>query len=165
MSLKFRVRVFVPETLLKTQKLRQLFINKMRRKTSLEVKALFLKTVFGWSEHPHFDKIFVNTLGYVSCEVSTTDDVYNLVNAGAKPHLIEPRNQGGLLRFQPGYRASTTPRVIGSRRNYRSGKYVSRRFVYHPGFEAREFDKTILEYYAPTFQDDMNQVVEEATQL
>lgn len=165
MSLKFSLRVFVPETVLDTKKLRQLFVNKMRRKTAPEVDALFKKTIYGWSKHPKFDKIFTNTVGHVGVEISTGDDIYNLVNSGAPPHPIVPRQAGGLLRFQPGYRASTRPHVISSQRKYRSGKYVSRNRVFHPGFEAREFDKTILEYYGSTFEDDMNQVVEDATRI
>jgi len=68
-----------------------------------------------------------------------------------------------MLRFQVGYRSATRPRVLSSRAYSRFGNYVSSRGVNHPGFEAREFTKTIAEEYEDTFVHDMQDAIHVAT--
>lgn len=69
------------------------------------------------------------------------------------------------MRFRPGYRASTSPGSLMSRRNYRSGAFITRFVVNHPGFTAREFDVLIANEYGPVFPDDVHDAIKEAIAL
>lgn len=146
------------------RKIREEMLKTMRSKTQREVKSLFQDTVFGWSKKPYFTAKFSGGASELSVSVTAGGDgadIYALVNAGSPPHPIYPRN-GRFLRFKPGYRPSTSPGQLRSRRAYRSGRYVIARSISdpdHPGFKAREFPKTIKEEYAPTFEKDMQDAV------
>lgn len=85
-------------------------------------------------------------------------DQYALVNSGSPPHTIQAQ-RGGLLKFQRGYRASTSPRMLSSRAKHRFGGFVSTPLVHHPGFEAREFDTEIAELFKPIFEADMQEAM------
>lgn len=138
----------------------------MRSKTAREVKQLFKDTVFGWSKKPYFTAKLSGGANELSVQVTvggSEAETYALVNAGSPPHRIIPSRPGGVLRFKPGYRPSTTPGQLKSRRAYRSGKAIIARMVKHPGFEPREFDKLIREEYTPTFEKDMQAAVEKGS--
>lgn len=137
----------------------------MRNKSARELKQMFQDTVFGWSQKPYFAAKFGGGVSELSLEIIPTGpeaETYVLVNAGSPPHTIIPRRPGGRLRFRPGYRASTAPGVLKSRRAYRSGAQVVARIVNHPGFEPREFPKAIKEEYTPTFEKDMQDAMNRA---
>lgn len=143
------------------RKIREAMLKKMRRNTARDLKNLFRDTVFGWSNKPVFLAKYGGGLDELSVEVYTNDEIYALVNAGAKPHPI-PKTGTTYMRFRPGYRASTTPGLLKSRRAYRSGPFVTAfKIPMHPGFVAREFDKTIRDHYLPTFYDDMQDAIRE----
>ena len=148
------------------RKIREEMLKTMRGKSSRELKKLFEDTVFGWSKKPHFTAKFGGGVNEMSLSVTVSGpaaETYALVNAGSPPHTIIPRRPGGILRFKPGYRASTSPGVLKSRRAYRSGAAVVARLVKHPGFEPREFDKTIREEYTPVFEKDMQDAINKAS--
>lgn len=137
----------------------------MRGKSARELKKLFQDTVFGWSKKPYFLAKFSGGANELSVEIRVTGpaaETYALVNAGSPPHVIIPSRPGGILRFRPGYRPSTSPGVLKSRRAYRSGAMVVARMVNHPGFEPREFPKLIREKYNPTFEKDMQDAINRA---
>lgn len=147
----------------KGRKIREEMLKTMRSKTQREVKSLFQDTVFGWSKKPYFTAKFSGGASELSVSVTAggdAADIYALVNAGSPPHTIVPKRNGYPLRFRPGYRPSTTPGQLRSRRAYRSGKEVIAKIVNHPGFEARDFPKTIKEEYTPTFEKDMQDAIE-----
>lgn len=138
----------------------------MKQNSVPELKKLFEQTVYGWSaeKKPRFAYDMIVTQDYVGLSMYPTGngaDIWDLVSRGASPHRI-PARTGGLLKFQPGYRAATTPGSLMSRRTYRSGPVVSARSVNHPGFEARKFPEQIeIEFYH-TFVDQMQDAVNEA---
>ena len=139
----------------------------MQRKTAPDLQRMFKSTVSGWSDPPNFLQKFRDAPGYVSTTVwpsrsNKAGKTYALVNEGSGPHTIRPR-RARMLRFQPGYRAGTMPRVLSSRSFSRFGNFISAQQVNHPGFEAREFDDTIAEEYAPTFAADMQDAIRVAT--
>lgn len=155
--MKISVRMHVPSAIFDFPKVVGEIKDTMSNKTAPEVKTMFRRTVFGWSNKPSFRHRRDDHADQISVRIFSAGQYsaqYALVNAGASPHPIYPR-RARFLRFRPGYRASTRPRVLDSQRAYRSGPYISRSFVNHPGFRAREFDREIAEQYTPTFRKDM----------
>lgn len=166
MGIGIRIKVTVPKEILNSDAIRRSLGDMQRTKTGPEIKALFRQTTEGWRHKPTWNQHFVQNWQKVSVTVQTGEgesaNIYALVNAGSPPHAIYPKMAGGWLRFREGYTAGTTPRSLTSRAYKRWGRYVSRRSVNHPGFEAREFDKTIAEQYADTFADDMQEAINNA---
>lgn len=167
MGISIQITVTVPEIVLNSSFVRQMIVQKMQTKTAPDLKRMFGLTVQGWQGKPNFLQKFTNRAGYVSTTVwpsqgNTEGKKYTIVNNGSGPHTIVPR-KARLLRFQPGYRAGTRPRVLGSRAYSRFGNFVSSRGVHHPGFDAREFDAEIAEQYADTFAKDMQDAIHVAT--
>lgn len=134
----------------------------MKTETAPTLKRLFRQTTTGWSNHPSWRQHLTRHSDEISMEVWTEDSKYGLVNAGSPKHSI-PAKRGGLLRFKPGYRASTRPGRIQSQRAYRSGPYVTAQSIpMHPGFEARKFDELVAETYSPSFRKDVQQAIDNA---
>jgi hypothetical protein len=121
------------------------------RSIAEDAKSDFEKTTETWKNKPRFD-VVKQTRSY---NVTTQDAVYAYVDKGTKPHRIRPVN-ANVLAFQGGYQAKTTPRVIASRSGGPSGPVVFSVGVMHPGTEARQFTKTILDKWqkkvAPTMR-------------
>lgn len=165
MPISVRINVKVPEIILDSQLIRQAIERKMEQKTAPDLLKEFRKTVDGWSNAPRFQTEF-HHVQKLSTQVFTESERYAYVNNGTPAHVITPRG-GGMLRFQTGYRAATTPKVIGSRRPQRFGPVVGARAVRHPGIEARLFDEVIALEYVDTFvhdiQDAINQTVKSAS--
>jgi hypothetical protein len=89
-------------------------------------------------------------------DVGTSDEIYGYVDQGTRPHVIV--GHGGPLVFQSGYKAKTSPRVIGSSGGGATGAVVFTRMVQHPGTAAREFTETIL----AKWQTDLPLLINEA---
>jgi hypothetical protein len=162
-----QIKVTVPKQILSVEKVMREIRHTMSTKTAREIRDLFEKTTEGWSDTMNpssgFGEVRWNTqtkFGALknSVKVFTNSEKYALVNEGAKRHPITPRH-GGMLRFRTGYRAATSPRVIGSRSPMRSGKVVGAQAVSHPGFEGRKFDETIAEEYTPIFEKDIQEAI------
>lgn len=138
--------------------------NVMKSKSAPTLKKYFRETVYGWSaaKKPSFRQKLTRGHQSISMLVYTDSEIYALVNRGAPPHPIYPR-KGRFLSFKPGYRPSTTPGQLRSRRAYRSGKLVVARAIAnpdHPGFEPRDFDKQIAKEYEPQFIEDIQDAVD-----
>lgn len=92
----------------------------------------------------------------MSVEVETDDLIYHFVSGGTKPHPIEPKKKGGVLVFRAGYKAKTTPRIIGSGSGGSFGGTVfAKRIPRHPGTTAREFPRMIRRKRMPKFYKAM----------
>ena len=102
-------------------------------------KADFQTTVATWKKKPTFT---IESPTPYRRIIGTESDIYRYVSRGTRPHFIRPR-RGKRLRFQTGYSAKTTPRVLGSTGGVASGPTVFSRGVRHPGTEAREFEETV----------------------
>lgn len=134
-----------------------------RQKALPEIKKLFKKTVYGWSEKPDFGWSQTKSVSEISLRVYPTGpaaDVWNLVNEGSPPHRI-PKSGRTYMRFRTGYRAATKPGSLQSGRKYRSGRYRVAYTVNHPGFPARKFTELIAEEYANNFAMEMQAAVNE----
>lgn len=161
MAISVQVIVKAPEVLLNSEVVRLKLEQAMRKKTAPDLQKQFKKTVTGWKHPPDFSQKFINQTNYISVTVwasGTNAEQYALVNYGSPPHDITPR-RGGLLRFQPGYRSATRPKMLSSRAPQRSGAFVSTFSVKHPGFEAREFDIAVAEEIAQRFVEDMQDAI------
>jgi hypothetical protein len=158
MAVSVSIEIKIPELLISSDVVRLKIENALVRKTGPELMRQFKKTVVGWDTQINFYQRKANRQDYVSVTVFTRFKQYAIVNAGSPPHTITSR-RGGMLRFQTGYRAATSPRVISSRAKQRSGSFVAARSVQHPGFEARDFDVTIAEEIAPQFIDDVQEAI------
>lgn len=137
-------------------------LKKAMKITGRDLKGLFSKTTFGWSKKPDFRVSYsdINNAMFVTVTPEGPNAaIWELVNVGAKPHMI-PNEFNKILKFKPGYKASTTPGSLMSRRKARSGNFVFAKYVSHPGFEARRFTETIAETYEEQFgentQDALN---------
>ena len=139
---------------------------KQRSTTGPELKKLFQKTVEGWQTKPTFGEWHTRTSSAISTRVATVSgimkgsEIYALVSKGSPPHTILPKT-ARFLRYQTGYRAATSPGSIESRAYQRFGASVLSKRVNHPGFEGREFDKTIGEMYKPDFEKDMQDAMKD----
>lgn len=154
------IHVTVPKEIFRVEEWRRRVLHVQDQKTGPELQRLFRKTVEGWEHKARFYKrkhVTTYQIGIIAHSAKDKEgEIYALVNNGARPHIIRPRRRG-FLRFQTGYRAASRPRFIGGGRKTRFGAFISTPVVHHPGFEAREFDQAIAEFYAPTFAKDMQE--------
>ena len=167
MAVSVKIKVTVPKQILSVEAVMREIEHTMSTKTARDIRNLFEKTTEGWSNTMNpssgFDEVRWNTQTHFgptrnSVEVFTNSKKYAIVNEGSPPHTIVPRREK-MLRFRTGYRAATTPKVIGSHAPSRFGDVVGAGMVNHPGFEARKFDETIAEEYTPTFEKDIQDAI------
>jgi len=126
------------------------------------LKALFQKTVFGWKEKPTFGYVQIRSANTITIRMYPTGaaaEIWQLVNEGSPEHWIFPKKQGGMLRFQKGYRSATVPGSLQSRRAYRSNPVWESKGLWHKGFKARNFTKLIEREYKKNFAKDMQEAI------
>ena len=167
------VNVFVPKEILSMAIVQDAIAQVMVRKTAPEVKTLFRKTVFGWKNKPIFRQLLTKKSGYMSEKIWADGGglnsrglarwkQYAMVNQGTEPHTFGSRGNWP-MRFRWGgkgsYTASSTPGIIQSKRHSQKGKIVKPWVVTHPGFDARHFDTTIRDQYAPIFKKDIQDAI------
>lgn len=123
-------------------------------KEGREQVTLFNKTVSAWRIHVGFD--FLTDLGYDDASVlvgpsSGAADIWNMLDEGTRPHAIRAR-RAPALRFQTGYRASTTPKVFNSQPSEKFGEWRRPYSVWHPGTKPREWSPTMEKRRRRPFQ-------------
>jgi hypothetical protein len=138
---------------------RQEILNELRKVETLIVKD-YQATTATWNHKFTFEHGIKFPKGSPGVVVETDNEIYGYVTYGTKPHIITAKRPGGVLAFQSGYKAKTTPRVIGSGPGGPFGETVFARSVQHPGTEAREFHETILEKWEPLFSDHMKDALD-----
>lgn len=156
-----RMNVTVPKEIISIPGMRDKIARALRTKTGPELRTQFKKTTGGWEHKPDWSQKMTDRTNYLSVSVWASGpnaDQYGLVNAGSPPHMITGKT-GGLLKFQPGYRAATKPGKLMSRAAQRSGDYISTPVVSHPGFEGRAFDEAVAEKVAPSFAKDVQDAI------
>lgn len=76
--------------------------------------------------------------------IFTKSEIYGYVNDGTPAHQIRPKNGKVLVFGGPGFKAKTSPGVIGSKAGRKGkGTIITPKPVQHPGTQARNFAKTI----------------------
>ena len=126
----------------------------IRRYIDEDAEPAFLKTIETWGNKPVFNKSVTASVNAIIGQVWTDDNVYHILDGGAKPHTFGPKN-APFLRFQSGFAAKTKPKFIGSQSGGKnpSSPWVHALSVDHPGLTAREFAKTIAEDTQPKIAD------------
>lgn len=95
--------------------------------------------------------------------VGTDDRIYGYLDDGTKPHEIRPRRKKALAFRGGGYRAKTSPGVLGSGSGGASGPVIVRRKpVQHPGTAPRNFAETIARKYDGVVQKIVQDGIDEA---
>lgn len=157
MSINIRINVIVPKNkVFDYEKVVREIKRVMHESTEPDLRDYFEDTTEGWKKEPLFFAHHFETNGSIGVQVYTSDSVYGIVNAGSPSHLIRPKQRGGILRFQTGYRSATRAGSLKSGAYARSGSFITAPQVRHPGFEARRFDELIAKEYEPKFVEDMN---------
>jgi len=105
-------------------------------------KELFEKTVATWDEEVEFSIEVAESGDKILFTISTDSDLWQLVDSGSPPHIIE----GDPLIFNEVYRPKTQPGVLNSTTGGSSGGLIAARVVEHPGFEGRDFTGEVLEW-------------------
>jgi hypothetical protein len=132
-------------------------------KTLAAISSDFDKTVKTWTKVPDFAVETAHVEGNdLIGRVTTDNEIYGYVNFGTEPHDIFPVNAKA-LKFASGYRAKTTPNVIGSKAGGASGSPVYAMGVHHPGTDARNFDKEIARRRQKTIQANVTAAVLKGT--
>lgn len=147
-------RVLTPE-LLREKEMRLELLNALRR-MGTKVKRDFQETTKTWNHKPDFGPAEPSLRGgKAMVEVSTDDNQYRWVNDGTKPHGIAS-NSGKRLAFPSEFTPKTMPGVIGSETGYHGGDVIQVYQVWHPGNEARKFDKAIAAKWRKDFRKEMD---------
>lgn len=119
------------------------------------VRADFVATTRTWERGVSFT---ITKPGRYQRVIGTDDDIWAMLNAGTRPHLIAPR-RGKALAFATGGRPKTKPRVLGSSAGSTGSTFVTTRgVVQHPGTKAREWTDVAQQKW----QDQLPVVVQRA---
>ncbi|MBK7366193.1 MAG: hypothetical protein IPI97_14845 [Nitrosomonas sp.] len=154
-----KVNITLPKRDFASRKWLEAMASKQRSVVLPKLRAVFKKTIYGWSEAKQPDFGWVQTRNNNSMTLAMypkgpNAELWALVSRGAPAHPI-PARTGGLLRFKKGYRSATRPGTLMSRRAYRSNPVWTARVVAHPGFEPRNFPAMITQEFANIFTKDM----------
>lgn len=140
--------------------IRQEVINFMNQAAD-EMKKDFIATQDTWNHEvvftPEVDG--PNDLaGIFSVHVYTEDEQYKLVDAGAPPHAIYPV-KAKALRFPGTFSPKTVPGVLKAGPGFSGPPMQIRDSVWHPGFEARNFDETVAASFKPKFEKNAEKLM------
>lgn len=137
---------------LRVDAMRLQLLNDMR-KVGTGIKADFEKTTATWKTPVKFEEQ-ISLSGGPQVEIFTLSKIYGYVDQGTRPHVIRPK-KAKALRFQSGYKAKTTPGIIGSSAGGPFGDVVFSKAVNHPGNAPRNFSKEIQKIWTPKFKRAM----------
>lgn len=162
MPISVRMKVTIPSELFSLNILKEELRSALRYQTGPRMMRLFKGTVEGWQNKPEFRQELTENFAMMAVKVYAAGSnarQYKLVNDGADPHPIYPRNRRGFLIFKPGYISSTKPYSLSSRPFVRHGQTIGVRSVQHPGFGGRYFDVVIADTTADDFFEDVENAV------
>ena len=123
-----------------------------------QMKLKHQGVVRDWSSQskPQFEVQTVIQPKFISVQVRVkgrNKRIYRYVDEGTKPHDIQSKTLGGLLKFIGGYQAKTQPIAkFAQGSGSRLGKWVSKRLIHHPGIRARKFSETFEKEILPEFR-------------
>ncbi len=140
------------------------YLNELR-KEGRKIKREYEKTTKTWRRKPVFETLIGLTRkggGEASVLVGTDHPIYGYVDEGTDPHPIDARGAPYLV-FRRKFTPKTSRGQIGSRRGSRSGGWVSKKHVNHPGIKARNFTLTIAARRKGPFVRNMRKANERAT--
>lgn len=136
------------------RKLRIAINNRIREETDAfadEMRALLERTIATWDRREQIEFVTeysTRTDRALAVRVYTTDFVYNLLDRGTnrKNYTFGPSSPNiDFLQYRRQFVPKTTPDVLASRQGGKYGAYTRRLEVTHPGFEARNFYRTVVQ--------------------
>ena len=134
------------------------------KETIKDADKQFGKTYATFSKKPKFQKTFKETATEISASTSTDDENYVRLDKGVKGGYPIPKAGPGILAFREGYKAKTSRGVLGSQSGGGYGNLIIRKTqVIHPGFEGRDFEKTVAIYEWPLFKQRGNIAMKRGT--
>lgn len=161
MSTVVKFKVLKPQRL-KEKDMRLALLNGLRA-AAKAVEKDYKATTATWETPVEFETIISLRGSRAEFLVGTSSKIYEYVDKGTRPHVILPK-RAKMLRFQGGYRAKTTPGVIGSTAGGASGNIVYSRGVMHPGTKARRFSELINKKNESKFKDEMHKAMRVAAE-
>lgn len=145
------IKIIKPSRL-RVDAMRLQLLNDMR-KVGTQIKNDFEKVTATWKTQVKFEQQ-ISLAGGPQVEIFTTNKIFGYVDQGTRPHVIKPK-RAKALRFQSGYKAKTTPGVIGSSAGGPFGPVVFSKGVDHPGNKPGNFSKEIQKIWTPKFKRAM----------
>lgn len=104
-----------------------------------DIKVDYDVTTQTWDHRP---SVTIERKGDYERIVKVESDIYAMLEAGTRPHMIRPR-RARVLRFRTPFRAKTVPNQILSRGGTKGSTEVFSRGVRHPGTRPRNWSKVI----------------------
>ena len=132
-------------------------VNTALDKVAKDVQADYKATYRTWTKVRPDAKISTPRQGERKVEV--TDKVYRYVDWGTRAHMIRPKRAKFLFFARSGFRAKTTPGVIGSGAGSRGVRDTFSKGVRHPGTKARLFTDTIFEKHRRDLQKEIDKAI------
>lgn len=108
-------------------------------RNAAETLAEYQKTVATWETQVNFT---IHKTKY-GRSVGTRNKIFGYVDQGTRPHIIRPKQSGGVLRFATGGTPKTKPKILNSYKGRQGNQWRSAKQVQHPGTEARRFSAVI----------------------
>jgi len=152
MATAFTIKGIKPQKL-RVDDIRLKILNELRAEGRVQ-KKLLEKTVSAWKIRVGFDFAIGLTRNDATVLIGPSSgeaQIWNWLDEGTRPHRITAR-RAPALRFQVGYRASTTPGVFNSRPSEKFGEWRRPYSVMHPGTKARKWSEKMEQRRRKPFQ-------------
>jgi hypothetical protein len=156
-------KVFFAEKLFNTGDLDKIIENSLEE-TARAVKVDLNAITRSWKHRPGFSIERGPYWRMVHANKTTkAGEVFDMLDAGTRPHVIRARNVPRLRFYAKGFVAKTTPRVIFSE----GGQKATHNFrtpveVHHPGTKAREWYDVIQEKWNKEMPAQMQRSIDAA---
>lgn len=92
-------------------------------------------------------------------DIRVKNKIYGYLDFGTRPHIIRARRARFLFFARSGFRAKTTPRVLGSSAGARGTRDTFAKQVRHPGTRPRLFTETIFEKRRNDLQKELDKAI------
>jgi hypothetical protein len=138
--------------------LRQEVRNAIQR-TLTQMRQRFYATTRTWATRVEWDEVESTAGGVAYASMTTDDNLYYLIDHGAREHPIYPTEAPALI-FASEYEAKTEPGVLASGEGFRGGDATSSAGLIHPGFDPRDFDETVREQVEPIFEREVQEALD-----
>lgn len=165
---KRAVRNSIRQELVRQDKIVRAALVKELTQTSFALAAGLTASVQGWKKKPKFKPVIEIKPKLLRADVNIEGskelvNIFHYVDKGTgkfgpkkSSYIIQPKVEGGMLRFRTGYKPRT--KAI-AKANVGPGKatgpFRSAKEVVHPGIKGRKFTETIEDVLSPDFKRRM----------
>ena len=138
---------------MKVDEVRLEILNELRKQGTV-IEDDLKKVTRTWEHQPKFETDIKFSGTEPQVIVSTDDEIFKFVNDGTRSHWVRPKKARSLY-FQSGYRAKTTPGMIGSHAGGPFGPFVGSKGHKVSGIKKRGFTGAIRLIRKPGFDRAM----------